>query len=651
MDGRVRCISPCSEILSCGHSCVRRCSEPCGSCDRQLDKVILECGHAYEPSCAEQVAGSRYICTNPTSKHQFPCGHAQDILCSATSELLSCSQKCGEWLECGHYCSATCATCKETGKHADCNSRCDNKLECEHTCQASCHIGFCPPCRAPCGKQCKHGTCDQMCSSICDPCVQPCGSPGCDHQGGCTSICGLPCTSLPCSEPCGKPLRCGLHICPGLCSENCFIDCLECVSGSRQEKPQILLKCGHSFEVEALDEAFRLGDIYKLDLNGKIVSGGITQVPTSETLECPECSRPIEGVRRYELRNQLSTISVTIDRLYAKMGREIAYFVRELQRNEEYLSITFERLCKKLKTGPLAGKQNQKLVWGRGDGMLEVQRHLTKFRDEVTIAFENSVQKLAQLLNNKGFLETAISPYKIRFDLCYFRCRVAMLEDGQKLYQHLMKLNSPEEHTALLMEALRIKISEQSAGEIKAIGLKIADAKALNLKRLEVEFLVVQVCLHMVLAGIGIESELNVYANFRRMRELCSRFPKTAGQLRVVYNAVTDLVEGRRTFTRMYHMYTKDSKELWAALSHHEVGNLQYCQYHHPYSADSFVHCPECGPETDWEATKVQPQLVVDNESKLVDFSTFQAGYAVGLAKLMATYSKRPKTPPKAPKK
>lgn len=434
-------------------------------------------------------------------------------------------------------------------------------------------------------------------------------------------ICSLPCDRLPCSEPCLRLLPCGLHLCPGLCSENCLTKCDECTTGLFPDSHLIQLPCVHAFEVMALDAMLGLEDFYQVDSDGSIRSVRITGLPELNGIHCPDCSKPIRDVGRYDVVNQLKELPATIDYFYAKIGRKLSQIVGDVFHSDEYLSRTFGAFCKTLKPGPLGGKHNQRTVWDRVNHMLEAQQKATRFRDNVVMLFEDNMTRLAQFLDNADVLDQMVSPLKLRFDLVYYCCRLVTLEDGLRVYKLLTTLESADQHTSIIAEGLRLKILEQSCGEVKAMEARIADCKTSHLKRLEVELRIVQLCLHMILKSLDTISGLNVAASLARMRELCVTFPDTAGKMLGPYQKLRAYVEGGAAPKRFLDMYSKDSMALAPAYAKYQMGSLKYCKQKHPYCSANFKDCPECGRE-------VPLPVKVDN-SKFLQEDAFLAHFGI----------------------
>ncbi|MCJ1396935.1 hypothetical protein MMC11_000127 [Xylographa trunciseda] len=367
-----------------------------------------------------------------------------------------------------------------------------------------------------------------------------------------------------------------------------------------------------------LDDFWGLKDLYKTDGNGVVEKGGVTQVSDYGVLRCPDCWEPSRNVARYELANQLQDLPATIEYFHSKIGRKLSELHRDFSNVEDLLCYTFRGFCKSLKPGPLGGQHNQRVIWDRGNTMLEIQQKTTKFRDEIVAPFESNVARLGIFLNNAKILENVVSPFSLRYDLVYFHCRLVTLEDALQVYQQLLKLEPADQHTSLIAEGLRAKIEEQSVGEVISLGRKIATSKELHLKRIEVELRIIQIGLHMILRKLGIISGLNVPASFDSILDLVRKFPDTAGKLLRTFLSIRPHVDNGIMPTRSADLYTKESKELAPMFKQHKMGTLRHCEYKHPFSGSTFDDCPECGKEVTPPAP--QPQV---NIEKVLDPQAF----------------------------
>ena len=169
---RIPCRKPCRKILDCGHKCQKMCFEKCGSCQFSTGEQTLgSCGHQAEKVCG----GITPKCMVLVRKATLPCNHTMDIRCFEKDEVLICQQPCGTLLPCGHTCLGGCNACFPAGKHPPCSQQCFKEKDCGHRCVTRCHGNrTCPTeCDQPCLLSCAHGPCKNLCRLVCDPCVRP----------------------------------------------------------------------------------------------------------------------------------------------------------------------------------------------------------------------------------------------------------------------------------------------------------------------------------------------------------------------------------------------------------------------------------------------------------------------------------------------
>jgi hypothetical protein len=132
------CRKKCNEVLSCGHSCTKRCHVPTPNqhdpCRILVDKTIPECGHKVRFQCARTPTITD--CQQKILK-RLPCDHAVNVPCpivSSPSELkrFPCSNLCNTMLACKHKCAGTCGRCRTGQLHIPCQEKCERELICSH---------------------------------------------------------------------------------------------------------------------------------------------------------------------------------------------------------------------------------------------------------------------------------------------------------------------------------------------------------------------------------------------------------------------------------------------------------------------------------------------------------------------------------------
>lgn len=386
---RTGCTKPCEKVHDdCGHVCAGLCGQPCGNCTHAQLLVKLPCGHDENATCAEVQGGKTeetVVCKRQLVSRHLKCGHVQDVICGNARRDEPCRKFCGATMDCGHQCEGFCFKCTLTGAHPNCQAVCQKaQSHCPHLCAFTCHSGSdCPPCQQPCERLCRHGGCHKVCSSACDPCTQHCDW-ACEHEGRCTSLCCLPCTRLPCSKRCAKTLYCG-HTCPSLCGERCANVCLQCTDGSRPEKIQMFLVCGHRFDLDFLDNFVGIHSLYQVDIHGSIqaVTVGLNGRMGSLNLQCPICHESCAQLRRYSLYKQLCDFGGVVDRLCAQISQKIDYFLKRAYATMIDLDATFPRFQETMKPGPLTGKADEIKIRERGSALDELQNDIIEVRGRI----------------------------------------------------------------------------------------------------------------------------------------------------------------------------------------------------------------------------------------------------------------------------
>ena len=618
LDGRVVCQEICGKTLPCGHTCGDACGKRCRPCQQELEAIKLECGHEFVPCCSTNTVEIR--CDVEVSEIKLDCGHRKSVKCFQQSFANTCIEKCAYTLPCGHPCPGACSDCSQTGKkHPSCIAACRKLLSCQHECAATCHQGRCPPCRSECKKSCRHGPCPLPCHTVCDPCIKSGDIAGCEHRASDVSLCCFPSLSLPCSEPCAALLPCMLHVCPSLCGETCPRECLECQELPVATKRTITLQCQHTFDVEELDTLFGLTDVYELDTHGAVVAGAVKKIPSREDLVCPTCSSPAVGTRRYELSNRLGQVYETIDRLYAKYGRRMAAWMEETKHVDGLVFGDIDDFCARLKTGPLSVKNNRNQLKYRAMSIDEVQQTAMRYRDEVVRPTQKAIEGLCVMLGSELF-PIPVLPFELRFDRIFYHCRLMRIELHLKALAQLRKVEDGSEAMRILINGMHSMVQEECLRILGAVQDRITECEHKSLKRLEVEYRIVQISFALALTVIGTEHHMEISASLERAERVCHAYPKSAGLLRRNLKLLGEAVDAKRFPSKVEDVWDPRTIELWQKWGKHKIGSLIYCYNNHPYSRAEFPNgCPECGP--------------VLRESKVVERpkDSDQDGYKTGL--------------------
>ena len=378
----VECNSICNKSLPCGHLCTQKCGLPCDNvCTTRVKKTL--------PLCNK----------NPPHWKLVDCGYNVD------NDM--CTVECGGKLSCGHICKGSCADCnKPSGcRHVDCMTNCGRSLDCNHRCDGSHPCGggsVCPPCSSPCEVVCSHGKCKLLCGEACIPCREPCEYV-CQHTR-CNSLCfeahsvmtqngqriicghGTAINSI-CDSVCGKLLSCQ-HPCRGVCGELCPRVCAVCNAAHARRRFDYLRKrtsstyprlvelvCGHSFDVEALD-----------DWVNSTPSAAGNVVPV-----CPECKRTIMGVYRYSSMVCSRLALLTPGHLLAREKQLCLQVTADI--NEKRIRSVIERLESMLSRQSTSSVTNS---LGPAILLLLGQAYLSCGKNQLAITTLEDALKLAQ---------------------------------------------------------------------------------------------------------------------------------------------------------------------------------------------------------------------------------------------------------------
>ncbi|OWZ08056.1 hypothetical protein PHMEG_00019462, partial [Phytophthora megakarya] len=361
----VYCTQPCPRLQNgCGHVCPGVCGDPCGRCNVQVGSITLPCGHSYNNArCFEAKAPSKLNCKVLVDKKVNTCGHMQRVTCSAAK--IKCTRNCGEVLPCGHACSRKCNDCIEKtlksrkGKsdtyfpikptvHGSCQKKCERLLPCCHRCRGVCHgKAPCSPCQQICDVfSCEHGSCTHPCSDPCAACTERC-SWSCEHCIDCPLPCGAPCNRRLCDRRCTKSLSCG-HQCPSICGEDCPSQefCHTCGNDDVKQRvadvilfqtygeidpsedPVLVLPCcSMVYTMATLDGTLHMSTYY--DENGYprgALPGGYIDTP-----QCPNCNKPIRGLRRYGRVTKRAAIDAAEKKFIVHAQQQLTILQRRTQ--------------------------------------------------------------------------------------------------------------------------------------------------------------------------------------------------------------------------------------------------------------------------------------------------------------------------------
>lgn len=212
-----------------------------------------------------------------------------------------------------------------------------------------------------------------------------------------------------------------------------------------------------------------------------------------------------------------------------------------------------------------------------------------KFRPFKASRTRSSCQILAS-----GKSIAANLPFRLRLDSLFYRCRLLVLDESVHMLETIQKMDNRTQHSKLLVDGLRALSTSQAGEVIKDIGKAITECRSKSLKRLEVEFRLMQIALHRILRSLNTTSDLNVQGSIQVAIQLCQEYPDTAGIFLSDCLSVKSAIEQGRIDWKI-DLYKKEANEFWKRWANYEVGTLSHCNFGHPYSAGTFRDCPECG--------------------------------------------------------
>ena len=182
------------------------------------------------------------------------------------------------------------------------------------------------------------------------------------------------------------------------------------------------------------------------------------------------------------------------------------------------------------------------------------------------------------------------SPYRLRFDALFYRSRLIVLEESLRMLVALKDTRQTSQHTLLMTEGMKNMTISEAQVHLAALRNTITECQSKDMRRLEAEFHLIQLCFHIVLKDAGVMSELEVDASLRKIWDLCRTYPDSAGLLTNTYAAMKDHIRGVRR-----HMDLYSSRNVWSSWPRHTTGDLQHCKYGHSYSGTTWDSCLECG--------------------------------------------------------
>ena len=194
-------------------------------------------------------------------------------------------------------------------------------------------------------------------------------------------------------------------------------------------------------------------------------------------------------------------------------------------------------------------------------------------------------------------------PFKARLDSLFYRCRLLVFEESVNMLERIQALDPVTDHSKILADGLRTGTIDQAHNIIKDIDMSISECHSKNLKRLEVELRLIQFGLHTVLRSLNTRSSIDIEASADKAIRLCQEYPDTAGIFLADCLFVRQAVKfGRYKFK--IDLYKREANNFWKKWAGHEAGCIRHCLFGHPYSAYTFLDCPECGRKEELQEKK-----------------------------------------------
>lgn len=392
----------------------------------------------------------------------------------------------------------------------------------------------------------------------------------------------------------------------------------------------INLTCGHNFEVDKLDRHIKFPNI----INKSSIKSLPLRKITDYNLTCPTCGREIGDVERYNVLREVGNLSRNVDLLISEIGHKLSGFGKSISYNESQLNKTFQDFCNEIRPTPLAAAENRRKVQERGKELMEVQEQiatakgkscqkpcvtseqvLTLIPEELVLPVEDNLQRLQQLFDNDSVIKKFVFQFATRFDLLFYRCRHAFLQDLLKISSHLATLKDPSYQTQILAESLCRAVVKLGTENITELDPTIRSCAPKNLPCVEVELRLLQLSVHCLVKrartmdclqgkaetenatmfGRGRDAGIDAEGSLTRIFSLSQRYPRSAGKYaQQASGTKSSLNNGLRPGP----IFTEAARVVERGWGGCVVGGVTRCGNNHPYPAlGVFDDCPECGHE------------------------------------------------------
>ncbi|KAK2761189.1 hypothetical protein FQN54_001710 [Arachnomyces sp. PD_36] len=425
-----------------------------------------------------------------------------------------------------------------------------------------------------------------------------------------------------CDEPKDYEMPCG-HIFPGICGEKKFHSCDECKTGSKPTSAMISLSCGHNIEVGELDRHVKFPSVHN-----KTTKSIFNNHTVEYDLTCPTCGKEIDEVLRYSVLHDIRYLPRNIEQLISEIGHRLADIGKGISHNEIMIRNTFPAFRQEINENPLSASENRRLVQERGKGLMEVQDEIVETKNLLVVPFENDLKRLGKLFDDVSAVNKYSLQFAIRFDLLFYRCRHAFLQELLDISNYLITLGDPSYQTRILAESLCRAVVILGTDNIKELGQTIGMCGEKKLPCVEVELRLLQLSIYCLVQRARkinclrekavndntevfnvsgaindkvdketmgrMKPRLDTEASLTRIFELGNRFPRSAGKyLQQANGTKASLKNGlkpRPIFTEEARIFERG----WGGC---RAGRVTKCANDHPHPAGIFEDCPECGHE------------------------------------------------------
>ena len=366
--------------------------------------------------------------------------------------------------------------------------------------------------------------------------------------------------------------------------------------------------CGHLVNVRTLDE-INLNGVYRVAGDGTIVSVNSNLWPKDILEPRCACGSPCLSLRRYEVNSKLARFGNVFDQLLAKMGRKMHHFASDIDRTELMLVKNFDLFIQDIRPNPLAAKANTALLLRRNREILELQKQVTKFRNEVVDVFERNLAKLHNAFPN--IIPSYAIMFRLHFDVLEHRVLRVRIADSLRLASHMLTLQDP----SYGLQRQAMKMIQFACKEALVCGSYCEDVlrngRIQTNPTLEVEVRLQQVQFSLLAkasqfrltqTGISVEdpeslsSDDMISSRLEAVIDLCKNYSEMQSFMQSAqdFQELIGIYQGTTlTVPKIKNEGARQLEKLWGQ---HELGSLATCESSHVYSAKTFSEgCPECG--------------------------------------------------------